>query len=71
MLVLEPPKKRPSTKATDFLALERLKAAAEPAGPLPITIYSKSYFFPILYYFITIFINIRQIGMIFFQFFRN
>lgn len=47
MFKLVPPKNRPSTKATDFLALARVKAAAEPAGPLPIIIYSKSNFLPI------------------------
>lgn len=38
MLMFEPPKKRFSTRATRFLALARVKAAADPAGPLPIII---------------------------------
>ena len=35
----EPPKKRPSTRATCFLDLANVVAAADPAGPLPITVY--------------------------------
>ena len=47
MLRLEPPQKRLSTRPTDFLASASFKAAADPAGPLPITMYSKSNFLPI------------------------